>query len=271
MNEPFNPDHPIGEVEAPPPRRSKHKKGGHGGAWKVAYADFVTALLALFIVLWVMGQDDKVKEAVSAYFRDPAGYMKSGGAPFTIGKGATLSQTEGQVKEALEKALEKKLEEDIARMREVLEASDVLKQISDQVIFELTDEGIRMEFRDAPKFSFFKVGSAQVSPELDEIFRILTPEIAKLQYPVAIEGHTDQRPYGMKEYGNWELSADRGNAIRRVMLKYGMAPERVSEIRAYADTRLLKPSDPYAVENRRVSILLKSPLISIGTGGRLDK
>ena len=225
----------------------------------MAYADFVTAMLALFIVLWVMGQNDKVKEAVQAYFRDPSGYMKQGGAPFTVGKGATLSLSEGAVKEAIEK----KLEEEITRLQEVLFSSEAMRAFSDQVVFELTEEGIRLEFRDAPKFSFFQVGSALVSPQLDEIFRVLTPEIARLTYPVVIEGHTDSRPYGAKDYTNWELSADRGNAVRRIMIKYGLDTERISEIRAYAETRPIHPADPTAVENRRVSILLKSPFLSI--------
>jgi chemotaxis protein MotB len=259
VNESFDSEHGAGaEGESHGGRHKKHKKhSAHGGAWKVAYADFVTAMLALFIVLWVMGQDDKVKEAVSAYFRDPAGYMKTGGAPFSVGKGATLSPTAGQVKEAIEK----KLEEEISRLQEVLAASEAMQQISDQIVFELTEEGIRMEFRDAPEFSFFKVGSAQVTPQMEELFKVLTPEICKLDYPVAIEGHTDRRPYGMRDYTNWELSADRANAVRRIMLNNGMPMERMSEVRAYADTKPIKPADPFAVDNRRVSILLKSPLL----------
>jgi len=262
MNESSNPDH-GGEGESHPHKRHKHgKHPHHGGAWKVAYADFVTALLALFIVLWVMGQDDKVKEAVQAYFRDPTGYSKVGGVPFSVGKGATISPADGAVKAAAER----KMEEDLAKLEEMLEETAELSKFSDQIVFELTDEGIRMEFRDAPKFSFFRIGSAQVSPELEEIFRILTPEVVRMNYPVVIEGHTDDRPYGTKDYTNWELSADRANAIRRTMLYYGLLKERVSEVRSYASTRLLKPAEPLAEENRRVSILLKSPLVQLNAG-----
>jgi len=214
-------------------------------------------MLALFIVLWVMGQNDKVKEAVQAYFRDPSGYMKTGGAPFTIGKGATLSMQEGAVKEAIEK----QLEGEIQHLQDILYQSETMRAFADQIIFELTEEGIRMEFRDAPKFSFFQIGSSRISTELDGIFKVLTPEIKRLEYPVAIEGHTDRRPYGSQDYSNWELSADRGNAVRRIMLTYGLPIDRISEVRAYADTRLLRPTDPFAIENRRVSILLKSPFL----------
>ncbi len=262
MNESFNPEQGAGGGESQAPNRRKHGKhvAPHGGAWKVAYADFVTALLALFIVLWVLGQDATLKEAVQAYFRDPTGYTKVGGSAFTIGKGATISPAAGAVKEAVER----KLEEDINRLQEMLEETEQLQKFSDQIFFELTDEGIRMEFRDAPKFSFFRIGSATVSPELEEIFRVLTPEIIRMDYPVVIEGHTDERPYGNMEYTNWELSADRANAIRRIMLNFGLLPERIAEIRAYASTKLLKPADPFADENRRVSIFLKSPLFKLG-------
>lgn len=261
MNESLTPDpHGGGEGESHASHKHKHSKHPpHGGAWKVAYADFVTALLALFIVLWVMGQDDKVKEAVQAYFRDPTGYTKIGGVPFSIGKGATMSPSEGAVKAALEQ----KLEEDLGKLQDMLEETEVLKKFSDQIFFELTEEGIRMEFRDAPKFSFFRIGSAIVSPELEEIFRILTPEVIRMNYPVVIEGHTDERPYGTKDYTNWELSADRANAIRRIMLDLGLYSDKISEIRAYAATKLLKPADPFADENRRVSILLKSPVVQL--------
>jgi chemotaxis protein MotB len=263
MNEAFNPEQGLGSdnENQPRPRKRRRKQAPHSGAWKVAYADFVTAMLALFIVLWVMGQNDRIKEAVQAYFRDPTGYSKEGGAPVSIGKGAAMTPTEGAIKEVIEK----KLEEEMGKLQEALFSDDALKAFADQIVFQLTDEGIRMEFRDAKKFSFFSIGSAIVSPELMEILRVLTPEVARLEYPVVVEGHTDRRPYGSgRDYTNWELSADRANAVRRVMLADGLPLERISEVRAYADTRLILSSDPYAIENRRVSILLKSPLLAAG-------
>lgn len=244
--------------EIPPPPHPKPKKhGGHGGAWKVAYADFVTAMLALFIVLWIMAQDQKVKEAVAGYFQDPIGYGKSGGA--IIPKRAPAAQTPEQKAKAELEARQKK---EISRLKKLLEASELLQKIADQVVFEITDEGIRMEFRDAPKFSFFAVGSASVTNELMETFRILTPEIASQKYPVVIEGHTDRRPYGTESYTNWELAADRANSVRRIMLQYNLPLERITEVRSYADTRPLNPDDPFSATNRRVSILLKNPQIT---------
>jgi len=245
------------EGEQSAPRRPKPKKhAAHSGAWKVAYADFVTAMMALFIVLWVLGQDDKVKQAVQSYFRDPVAYYKSGGAVIAV-ETDTITSTSSV---ALKEAINREMEEEVERMRDLLSESSALNQILDQIVFQVTDEGIRMEFRDASKFSFFNVGSAQVSPELKEIFRILTPEITNTDRGVVIEGHTDRRPYGTESYTNWELSADRANSVRRVMLSDGLQVDKINEVRAYADTRPLNNQDPFDLQNRRVSILLKNQL-----------
>lgn len=234
-------------------RHRKHKKhAAHGGAWKVAYADFVTALLALFIVLWVLGQDDKVKKAVQAYFKDPTGYMKVGGAPFTVGKGATLSLSQGAVKEAIEK----KLEEQMNKIKDALAENEAFQSVQDQVVIEVTDEGIRMEFRDAAKFNFFQVGSAMVSPQLDEIFRAITPEIINMSYPVVIEGHTDRRPYGTKDYTNWELSADRANASRRELVAGGIDDRKIVRVVGLASSIPLDRGDPASPVNRRIAIVV---------------
>ena len=254
---------PYSDEETPPPPPPKHiKQPLHGGAWKVAYADFVTAMMALFIVLWVLNQGEEVRQSVQAYFRDPVGFNKSGGQAIpALPTPAAPPTIELNIKRTEE------LEREIARMKELISASERLDYISDQVVFEVTDEGIRLEFRDASKFSFFAVGSAQISPEMKEIVRILTPEIAQLNYGVVIEGHTDRRPYGAgADYTNWELSADRANGVRREMLAKGLELERITEVRAYADTRLLDAKDPYALENRRVSILLKNPALRLDGG-----
>ncbi|MBM3328610.1 MAG: chemotaxis protein MotB [Calditrichaeota bacterium] len=246
--------------DAPRPRRRHKRHGHHGGAWKVAYADFVTAMLALFIVLWVLSQDPRIKLMVQAYFQDPTGFIKSGGAVMPIGQGTPPVGEE----KSLQDALQRELEREANRLRDIIEESGLPKEITDQISFEVTEEGIRMEFRDAPQFSFFDVGSAMVRNEMERTIELLTPEIVRLQYPVAVEGHTDARAYGSGSYSNWELSADRAAAVRRVMLKHGLTPQMISEVRAYADTKLLPGKDPLAHENRRVSILLKRPLVTVG-------
>lgn len=250
------------EEEPPPPRPKRAKHPPHGGAWKVAYADFVTAMMALFIVLWVMNQSEEIKQSVAGYFKDPIGFNKTGGQIINTGTAPAQPSTI-----ELNVSRTDLLEKEISRMKDLISESERLKNVSDQVVFQLTDEGIRLEFRDASKFSFFAVGSAQISAEMKEIIRILTPEVAQLDYGVVIEGHTDRRPYGAEAgYTNWELSADRANGVRRAMLAAGLAAEKMTEVRAYADTRLLDEKDPFALENRRVSILLKSPVIQVNAG-----
>jgi chemotaxis protein MotB len=241
-------------------RPKKHKKHAqHGGAWKVAYADFTTAMLALFIVLWVMSQDPTIKQAVQYYFRDPVGFLRSGAAIIPMGKGQSLSVTEDQ----LQDALIGNMEQEVSHIQEMMKTDEMLQKISDQIVFEVTDEGIRMEMRDAPKFSFFAIGSASVTPELMRFLELLTPEVNRIGYQVVIEGHTDSRQYGNQQnYTNWELSSDRANSVRRAMLAFNMKKENLSEVRAYADTRLLLPKNPLADENRRVSVMLKRPIIT---------
>ncbi|MFN3820735.1 MAG: flagellar motor protein MotB, partial [bacterium] len=172
------------------------------------------------------------------------------------GKGKSTPAPES----SLQESLQRELEQEANRIRMVLQNNLTLKDLVDQISVEVTDEGIRLEFRDAPRFSFFDIGSAVVKPELERSLEILAPEIARLGYPVVIEGHTDSRPYGTTTYSNWELSADRASAVRRVLIAKGLEPTKVTEVRSYADTRLLKPEDPLAAENRRVSILLKRSL-----------
>lgn len=255
-SQPERTTHEVEKEEPFRPRPAKAKHKGHGGAWKVAYADFVTAMMALFIVLWVLSQDEKVKLAVQAYFEDPTGFIKSGGAVVPVGRGKATPAPETNMQDALKRELER----EASRIRAVLSQNPALEALVDQISVEVTDEGIRMEFRDAPKFSFFDIGSAVVKPELERSLEVLAPEFSRLGYPVVIEGHTDSRPYGTPSYSNWELSADRAAAVRRVLINKGLDPSRITEVRSYADTRLLKPEDPLAAENRRVSILLKRSL-----------
>jgi len=249
-------------VEPQPAPHRRHKKhAAHGGAWKVAYADFVTAMMAFFIVMWVLGQEEEVKQAVASYFHDPLGYTNSGG---NVVISRTPEPSAGAAVVDVSARL-RMLEAEAEQMRDLLAESPALSKILDQIVFDVTDEGIRIEFRDASDYSFFPVGSSQVSPELRETVRLLTPEITNSNFSTVIEGHTDRRPYGNEDYSNWELSADRANSIRRVMLSYGLPTAKISEVRAYADTRPLNARNAFDLKNRRVSILLKDPL---ARGGR---
>jgi chemotaxis protein MotB len=242
---------------APRPRRRKvgGHGGGHGGSWKVAYADFVTAMLALFIVLWILSQNDELKKAVDSYFTDPIAYKQvikqKGRAP---GQGESVLKEARTVDQIQEE--ERQAQDEIDRLKDALTENDVLDKIADQVEFQYTNEGILIEMRDTQKFDFFEIGSAKMSPEMVELVRILTPEIIRMNSPVVITGHSDSRQYPSDQYTNWELSADRANSVRRQMISYGLPLDMISEIRSYADTRLRNPKDPLSPENRRVSILV---------------
>jgi chemotaxis protein MotB len=252
---------PESENQPQPRRGGKHKgHPAHGGAWKVAYADFVTAMLALFIVLWILSQDQPTKEAIQGYFRDPIGFTSSmGAAKFSASVGQTPPPTEQQIMAELERSLTS----EVVRMQEIVKSNSELSSISDQIEIQVTDEGIRIEFRDNAHFNFFEVGSPNPSKQLVNLIQLLTPEIQKLDYPIAVEGHTDSRAYGGNGYTNWELSSDRANTIRRTMISGGLSPSKICAINAFADSQLYNAVDPLAPENRRVTILLKTPLAKL--------
>ncbi len=218
--------------------------GHHGGAWKVAYADFVTAMMALFIVLWIVGQSKSVKNAVASYFKDPTATSKTPGA----GSGEGNAQSENQ----------KILEQVRDQIRRAISDAPDLKNLADHVKMEVLGEGLRIELMESSGTYFFDVGTATLKPEAAKILAVIAQSVGALPNNVAVEGHTDSRPYSStRGYTNWELSADRANAARRVLEVNGMRPKQIDEIRGYADSRLKNPQNPYDVTNRRVSIVVK--------------
>lgn len=219
--------------------------GHHGGAWKVAYADFVTAMMALFIVLWLMNTNDNVKQAVAGYFHDPTGK----GAGQGSGQGGT-GEGIGVGKSDMSK-LKEKLE---AAMKETPE----LTGLKDQVNMTVTGEGLRIELLEKEVGTFFEKGNAQPTGPGQEMLQMLATELATLPNRLLIEGHTDARPFHTHEfYSNWELSTDRANAARRLMQKDGLRADQVAEVRGYADQRLRKPDDPGHASNRRISVTVQ--------------
>ena len=218
--------------------------GHHGGAWKVAYADFVTAMMALFIVLWLMGASEPVKKAVAGYFRDPSGKKADSGN----GQGGT-GQNIGIGKLDMSK-LKQKLE---ASMKQTPE----LEKLKDQVKMTVTGEGLRIELLESDIGTFFESGNAQPTESGTEMLSMLSAELGKLPNRLLLEGHTDARPFVSRTgSSNWELSADRANAARKLMQSSGIKPDQVAEVRGYADQRLRKPEDPNSAANRRVSIVV---------------
>jgi chemotaxis protein MotB len=225
------------------------KKGGHGGhhggAWKVAYADFVTALMALFIVLWLMNTSKQVQEAVGGYFRDPMGTAKKVGSPLS-GSGENFTVTKDnmpELKEQLQKAIRK------------LTNFDQLKK---QIEITVTAEGLRIELLESEKGTFFDSGSSRLNQSGEELLVMLAQELQKLPNTISIEGHTDSKPFvGAGSYSNWELSADRANAARRLMQESGVRGNQVSQVRGFADQNLRKKEAPEDPSNRRITILVQ--------------
>jgi chemotaxis protein MotB len=237
----------------PPPRPIfviKKKKAGHaghhGGAWKVAYADFVTAMMALFIVLWLMSADEKVKEAVSAFFNNPTGPgTQTGTAAAGAGNAIQLAKDDmAKLKEKMEQAL-----------RTMPKFSDM----KDHVEMTITVDGLRIELLETEAGMFFESGRPLPTATGTELLARLAEELGKLPNNLLIEGHTDSKPFTTKDgyYSNWELSTDRANSARRLMEEHGIRHEQVAQVRGFADRQLRHPEDPGHASNRRISVIVQ--------------
>ena len=240
-------------------KAAKKHHGHHGGSWKVAYADFVTAMMAFFMVLWIMGMEAGAKELMQGYFQNPVGFKKGYGGgtnPLSIGnapqnldvKRIALMARDGQ---------RTRFVEAIDQMRLRLETMPELDALKDQIEFVVTNEGLRIELLDgSTQEMFFASGSATMLPRARVAVEVIGQELAKLPNPVILEGHTDARQYGSQQYSNWELSVDRANSSRRALLAAGVTAARIVEVRGYADRHLRVQNDPLDPSNRRISILL---------------
>jgi chemotaxis protein MotB len=228
-------------------KRNGGHAGHHGGAWKVAYADFVTALMALFIVLWLMSSSEQVKKAVAGYFNDPMGTGKLLGTTMS-GTGDSVTVASG---DSMQK-LKDKLEQAIKGQKE-------LEKLSNQIQISVTSEGLRMELLEDKNGTFYQSGSAALSPNGQKLLALLAGELKTLPNALLIEGHTDAAQYSTDtSYSNWELSADRANSARRLLQQDGVRGNQVTQVRGYADQLLRVPGNPYDPSNRRVSILVKN-------------
>jgi chemotaxis protein MotB len=227
------------------------KKGGHGGhhggAWKVAYADFVTAMMSLFIVLWLMGSSEKVKKAVAGYFNDPKGTGSMLGTTMT-GTGETIAKMDTK---DLEK-LKDKLEQEIKARKD-------LEKLSKQIEITVTSEGLRIELLEGKDGTFYQIGSPKLSDSGQELLTLLATELKTLPNSLLLEGHTDSTSYSNDNgYSNWDLSADRANSARRILQQDGVRNNQVTQVRGYADQMLRVKNNPTDPSNRRVSILVKN-------------
>ncbi len=225
-------------------RKSRHG-GPHGGAWKVAYADFVTAMMALFIVLWLMNSSKQIQVAVGGYFKDPTGTAKMVGTNQTgSGENFTVSK------------------DNMAKLKEQL--TTVIRQVTNfdklksQIEMTVTAEGLRIELLESEKGTFFDSGRPDPNANGRELLITLARELGKVPNKLSLEGHTDAQPYsGIANYSNWELSTDRANASRRLMQQNGLRVDQVAEIRGFADQRLRNPKNPADPANRRISLIVR--------------
>ena len=229
----------------PPPRiirRTRFVERGHGGAWKVAFADFVTAMMALFMVLWLASATDEAKVAVASYFDDPTGYSIRGHAGEAKGGDSAPSRTE--------------LEDLAEDIREAMRAMPELGQLESHVEISVSNEGLRIELLEDEKGVFFNSGQPSPTGLGKDGLLAIASQLAKLNNNLAIEGHTDAKPFmGRDDYSNWELSTDRANAARRILVDGGVSPARITQIRGFADGRLRKEASPEDPSNRRVSLI----------------
>jgi chemotaxis protein MotB len=271
----------MAEQQAPEIKvRFVKKKGGHaaahGGAWKVAYADFVTAMMAFFLLMWLLNSaDQNTKAGIAGMFQDAnffntergkeilANHGKGilpggrGMAPGPDGDGGSdtaaetpgAAQEEHDVMEATAEAIEKSFQQD-----------ELLQAFQDQISMDFTDEGLRIQVQDKAAQVLFDSGSARLKPYTLSILKEIARELGKLPNRVVIGGHTDASQYSNKAYTNWELSADRANAARRVMesVAGGLRPNQVRRVTGYAETIPLEGKDPKDPQNRRISIVVVS-------------
>jgi chemotaxis protein MotB len=232
--------HPIIIVK----KKSGHG-GHHGGAWKVAYADFVTAMMALFIVLWLLNTSQETQKMIGGYFMDPLGKGKEQGTGMR-GSGSTVN-------------LKK---DDMSKLKEKIEAAmkemPQIQAIKNQVRLTVTGEGLRIELLENKEGFFFQSGRPEPTQKCREMLALLAKQLGSLPNRLLIEGHTDSKPFNEEgNYTNWELSADRANAARRLMENGGLREGQVGQIRGFADQNLLLPKEPENASNRRVSVIVQ--------------
>ena len=269
-------------------KRVKKVAGGHhGGAWKIAFADFATAMMAFFMVMWLMSSaTPEQKKAISGYFQDPIGFTESasphvidlGGTP-TPAPDRTLNPELKDAPDAAEAAIDAKddaaemdasqvetLAEQIERERLELLLQELqtkvdedpqLQKFKDQILFEITQDGLRIQIMDAANRPMFDLGSARLQPYFEDILLILAETIKAVPNKISISGHTDAKPYaGAGDFGNWELSAGRANAARRTLIAGGYPEDQVARVVGYASSALFDRKDPFNPVNRRIDIIV---------------
>ena len=261
------------------------KKNGHavhGGAWKIAYADFVTAMMAFFLLMWLLGSTSEGdKKGIADYFQSPLKIAMGGGSgsgdssSLVKGGGNDLTSTSGQVKKGdvvqprstinVHKLRDELRKAEAARLQELQEQVETelrnnakLAQFSAQIKMDMTRDGLRIQIVDALNRPMFDSGSASVKPHMRDILRAIGSVLGEVPNRLTLEGHTDAQafPGGDRGYSNWELSADRANASRRELVGGGLTEERVLRVQGLASSQPFNRNDPVDPQNRRISIIV---------------
>ncbi len=262
-------------------KRVKKTAGGHhGGAWKIAFADFATAMMAFFLVMWLMtSATPEQKKAISGYFQDPIGFTESA-SPYAIDLGGTptpapertlnpdISETPesqpdesgvstDQIETLAEKMEQERLELLLQELQNKVEENPELQRFKDQILFEITQDGLRIQIMDAENRPMFALGSANLQPYFEDILLAMADTIRAVPNKISISGHTDAKPFvGRGDFGNWELSSDRANAARRTLVAGGYPDEQVAQVVGYASSALFDREDPFNPVNRRIDIVV---------------
>ena len=250
--------------------RKKHAEH-HGGSWKVAYADFVTAMMAFFLLMWLLSMASPEKRAaVSQYFKNfdvfNIGASSSGrsfmsGSKQAIDSGESMSKPDRQVKRDSRAKVQSLSPEDLSeRLKNAI--NEQLRSVRNQVLVDITEEGVRIQIVDAEGSPMFSSGSASPMQKAQDILQLVAENIIDIPNRIVIEGHTDAAPFRSGQITNWELSTDRASSARRILEANGIEPERIARVVGYADQELYIKLDPYDPRNRRISIILQKPPVA---------
>ncbi|WP_460417171.1 flagellar motor protein MotB [Pseudomonas sp. microsymbiont 2] len=253
--------------------------GHHGGAWKIAFADFATAMMAFFLVLWLLSTaTPEQKIAIAGYFKDPIGFSESG-TPYIIDLGGSpelapektinpevkseptpdtsIQLDKDKVETMAEQVERERLELLLQELQNKVEENPQLQKFKDQILFEITQDGLRIQIMDAENRPMFDLGSARLQPYFEDILLAMADTIKAVPNKISISGHTDAKPYsGTGDFGNWELSANRANAARRALVAGGYPDEQVARVVGYASSSLFDRANPFNPVNRRIDIIV---------------
>lgn len=253
--------------------------GHHGGAWKIAFADFATAMMAFFLVLWLLSTaTPEQKIAIAGYFKDPIGFSESG-TPYIIDLGGSpqlapektinpevkseptpdtsIQLDQDKVESMAEQVERERLELLLQELQNKVEENPQLQKFKDQILFEITQDGLRIQIMDAENRPMFDLGSARLQPYFEDILLAMADTIKAVPNKISISGHTDAKPYaGTGDFGNWELSANRANAARRALVAGGYPDSQVARVVGYASSSLFDRANPLNPVNRRIDIIV---------------